>query len=73
MTDDRRVNDAPPVSVEDIPKDEATQRLIAHMAQENYNLRIQFQMQGDAFSDWLAAEKRYIRIFMRRRADDRIH
>jgi len=64
-----------PVSTADsnaIPKDEATQRLIAHMAQENYNLRIQFNLEGDAFSDWLAAEKRYLRIFMRRRYDDNI-
>jgi len=70
--EERRVNDAPPVSVEDIPRDEATQRLIAHMAQENYNVRLQFHLEGDAFSDWLAAEKRYIRIFMRRRYDDKL-
>jgi hypothetical protein len=67
---ERRVNDAPPVSVDDIPKDQAVQRLISHMAHENYNLRLQFHLEGDAFSDWLAAEKRYIRIFMRRRSND---
>jgi hypothetical protein len=64
-----------PVSTADsnaIPKDEATQRLIAHMAEENYNVRVQLQLQGDALGDWVAAEKRYLRTFMRRRHEDNI-
>ena len=54
-----------------LPKDEATVKLIRHMAEENYNLRTQLCLPGDELSDWLAAEKRYVRTFMRRRYEDK--
>ncbi len=72
MREERRCTPASTVvSRYSIPKDDATQRLISHMAQENYNTRIQLHLPGDELSDWVAAENRYIAIFMRRRNDDR--
>ncbi len=53
-----------------IPKDTATQRLIKHLAQQNYNFRLFCGIAGDALSDWIAAEDTYVRIFMRRRISD---
>lgn len=53
-----------------IPKDEATQRLIGHFAEEIYNSRIYFKREGDNLSDWIEAENRYVRIFLKRRITD---
>ena len=54
-----------------IPKDAPTQDLIAHFAEEIYNARMYFKLNGDNLSDWLAAEDKYIRVFLKRRAEDR--
>lgn len=53
-----------------ISRDESTQRLIGHFAEEIYNERMFFKKEGDSLSDWINAEDKYIRIFMRRRVDD---
>ena len=69
---ERRFIPAPIVDSSAIPKDEATQKLITHMAEKIYQERLYFNIPGDALSDWIMAEKQYMRTFMRRRYDDKL-